>query len=357
MASTKVYRYTLQPYKRQSDRFTCPSCGVKREFSRYVDTATGDYLGEHVGRCNREDNCGHHFTPSQHFANGGEKPTQDWTPPPPQPELPGYRMKREQVRQTMKEAPPCKLVSYLSTILDPVKVKQAAFEYCVGTYTEPGYLNGAAIFWQVDRTGEVRTGKVIQYDSSTGHRIHNAENWSHTLCGGIPEGYMLEQCLYGAHLLDKYPNAPVGIVEAEKTALVARILVPSVLWVATGGLGELKTSKALPLAGRNVTLWPDLGKGFVQWTEKAEQLEPLFESLKVVDLLERVATDAERAKGLDLADYLLSAGSTEVLTSRPVAPMSQQVATNVKTFIDKYNLQGSMNILDIDLTRARITSL
>ncbi len=145
----------------------------------------------------------------------------------------------------------------------------------------------------------------------TGPRVKGAASWAHTLAGGIPEGFKLEQCLFGEHLLDKYPDAPVGIVEAEKTALVARLLVPSVLWLAVGGLGELKLSKLLPLAGRHVTLWPDLGKGFEEWSAKAPDLEPLFASLKVTDLLEQVATDVERANGLDLADYLLSRGSPE----------------------------------------------
>jgi hypothetical protein len=107
------------------------------------------------------------------------------------------------------------------------------------------------------------------------------------LAGGIPEGFKLEQCLFGEHLLDKYPEALVGIVEAEKTALVARLMVPSVLWLAVGGLGELKLSKLLPLAGRHVTLWPDLGKGFERMERQGIRAGPALRIAEGGNLLEK----------------------------------------------------------------------
>lgn len=299
------YRYPLEKYKGQASRYTCPSCGHRHAFTRYVDVNSGQHLAEYVGRCNREDRCGHHVTPREYFAEGGERPPNEWIPPPPPPELPGYRMSRKSVRSTLGAT--CTLLEYLGNAagLDPEQVKYTAWEYCVGGWPEPGQYQSAATFWQVDRTGQVRTAKVVQYDPYTGHRIKGAASWAHALSGGIPQGFKLEQCLFGEHLLDKYPDAPVGIVEAEKTALVARCFVPSVLWLAVGGLGELKLSKLLPLAGRDITLWPDLGEGFIKWSAKAHDLQPLFSSLRTINLIEQYATNAERERGLDLADYLL----------------------------------------------------
>src|SRR2546423_1332965 len=63
------YRYTLEKYKGKRTRHTCPNCGVRKEFTRYLDTQTGDYLAKHVGRCNREVNCGYHYTPKQYFSD------------------------------------------------------------------------------------------------------------------------------------------------------------------------------------------------------------------------------------------------------------------------------------------------
>ena len=244
-------------------------------------------------------------------------------------------MKRERMERTMGKA--CHLLEYLSTEggLDPEQVKSTALEYYVGGWDEPGKFQGAAAFWQVDQAGQVRSAKVQQFNRN-GNRVKewsekdecmkSVTTWAHSQAGGTPQGFKLEQCLFGEHLLDKYPDAPVGIVEAEKTALVARLFVPSVLWLAVGGLGELKLSKLYPLADRHVTLWPDLGKGFEEWSAKASDLAPLFASLKVADLLEQVATDAERGQGLDLADYLLSQGATEQATKAAPEPIPSPLA-------------------------------
>lgn len=349
---SEAHRYTLERYTGPASRYTCPSCGERRTFTRYMDNATGEHLAEHVGRCNREDKCGHHTTPREHFAAGGERPSDGWTPPPMAPELPAYRMAREDVRRTLGN--PCNLLAFLTDEagLDADVVKRTAWEYCVGGWPEPGTYLGAAVFWQVDRAGEVRTAKVVQYAPSTGHRVKGAASWAHALTGGIPDGYRLDQCLFGEHLLDKYPEAPVGIVEAEKTALVARLLVPSVLWLAVGGLGELKLSKLAALAGRHVTLWPDLGKGFSEWSAKAPDMAPLFASLTVAELLESVATDAEREQGLDLADYLLSTATDERQAPTRTPPML--MAKEVAAFMDRHKLWQVASELDMDLSRARI---
>jgi hypothetical protein len=90
-------------------------------------------------------------------------------------------MKRERMERTMGK--PCHLLEYLSTEagLDPEQVKSTALEYHVGGWPEPGKYQGAATFWQVDRAGQVRTAKVVQYDPHTGHRVKDAASWAHAL--------------------------------------------------------------------------------------------------------------------------------------------------------------------------------
>ena len=61
------YSTKLEPYKGQATRYTCPSCGKRREFVRYIYAANGEHIHENVGRCNRVQRCGYHYTPSQYF--------------------------------------------------------------------------------------------------------------------------------------------------------------------------------------------------------------------------------------------------------------------------------------------------
>lgn len=61
------YHYILQPYKGMNSRYLCPECNKGNTFSRYIDSQKGEQLADHVGRCERLDNCGYHYTPKQYF--------------------------------------------------------------------------------------------------------------------------------------------------------------------------------------------------------------------------------------------------------------------------------------------------
>lgn len=51
----------------------------------------------------------------------------------------------------------------------------------------------------------------------------------------LPQEWELPQCLFGEHLLKKYPNKTVALVESEKTAIICSALMPDYIWLATGG--------------------------------------------------------------------------------------------------------------------------
>lgn len=72
----------------------------------------------------------------------------------------------------------------------------------------------------------------------------------------LPREWELSQCLFGEHLLKKYPDKPVGMVEAEKTALICSALMPQLVWVAVGGKGQLG-DKVEVLYGRTIVAFPD----------------------------------------------------------------------------------------------------
>lgn len=82
--------------------------------------------------------------------------------------------------------------------------------------------------------------------------------------------------LFGMHLLKRYPDATVNIVESEKTALFMTTTYGELdknLWLACGGLEFLKVEALRPLIeqGRRVWIWPDKD-GVEKWRAKVGHL-------------------------------------------------------------------------------------
>ncbi len=58
-----MYRFYLD---KSSKKFICPSC-EKKTFVRYIDIETKQFIRTDVGRCDREINCGFHYSPKAFF--------------------------------------------------------------------------------------------------------------------------------------------------------------------------------------------------------------------------------------------------------------------------------------------------
>ncbi|MBK9176603.1 MAG: hypothetical protein IPM46_09755 [Flavobacteriales bacterium] len=367
------HRFILEPYKGPSTRHTCPQCSKPREFARYVDTTTGELLPEHVGKCNRSDACAYHYPPRDYFRDNGTHPTEAdgsaWTPKPEPPPFPPHLHKRAEVAALRAHPERNNLAAYWRDRIGAERWNTVARDYALGTWPS-GSLAGAAIYWQVDHLGNVKAGKVMQYDPSTGKRVHGAQSWVHALTGGIPEGSRLEQCLYGEHLLKSWPmDAPVAVVESEKTAMIAAALVPSILWVAVGAVGAFTLAKLQALTGRKVLAFPDLsrdGSAFTKWREKAVEIGHLFDAVHVSDLLEHMATDADREAGLDIGDYLLRSGDEIATTETPntSAPVNvpAMILSEAETVMQRWAernpaINTLVDVLGLDLKSAKITKL
>ena len=64
------YRYQLERYRGRSTRYNCPQCGRKQVFTKYIDTYNNNiYINDNVGKCDRLDKCGYHYTPHQYFTD------------------------------------------------------------------------------------------------------------------------------------------------------------------------------------------------------------------------------------------------------------------------------------------------
>lgn len=201
----------------------------------------------------------------------------------------------------------------------------------------------------------------MKYNPATGHRIKddnqdNKINWAHAQLksrGVLPQSWELTQCLFEEHLLKKYPDKIVGLVEAEKTAVICSILVPECLWVAVGGKTQLG-DKVDILEGRQVIAFPDTD-GYDKWKQKCD--ERLYLSIVVSDYLQENATDEELNNGADIADLLLRRESDTprhpVLdTESPPSPFYSEI---LKYFSPQYRAEVQALIEDFDLELIGIT--
>ncbi len=297
------YRFILEPYKGIITRHRCPNCNKQRKFTRYIDTETNEHIHNTVGKCDRLDNCGYHYTPKQYFNENKSLPFTPTERPKkfssPIRRITSY-IPEELFRVSLAHHENNNFSKYLVQLFGVDIASKLLSRYFIATSK---HWRGATIFWQIDLKGKVRTGKIMLYDAITGKRIKkpfNHINWVHTVLK--QPDFELKQCFFGEHLLiDK--SKPVAIVESEKTAVIASVYLPQFVWLAVGSLNNLNAEKCIILYGRTVTLFPDLN-GFEKWTQKAKELEHIA-IFTVSDLLEKIAVESERHQGLDVADYLI----------------------------------------------------
>lgn len=317
----------LERYNGPTSRFDCPKCGAKKQFTRYVDNEN-NYYADNVGRCNREVNCGYHLKPFQYFKDNPSLNSFDFSKINQVQKLPIKIdfLPVDIINESVKHWRSNNFTKYLSKLVGWEVVEKVAIKYNIGSSK---LWEGATVFWQVDGLGRPRQAKVMHYNSETGKRTRSQEEalkWNYSNGGyysdksGLDKiSYAgkwilnkneanLKQCFFGEHLLVQNPSHIVGIVESEKTAIIASMYMPNVTWLATGGKhGCSWATKDVckVLKGRTVCLYPDLGC-FDEWSKKMHLIMTLIKcNIKISNLLENKATEVEKQNGYDLADLLL----------------------------------------------------
>ena len=328
------YRYI---FEKKGKKHICPSCN-QRTFVMYIDTVTGELLLKQYGKCDRAVNCGYEFDP---YKDGYSKmiwERENSNIPNRKPYKPLLKLEPikkpasfipvEVFKASLKRHEANCFVKFLIKLFGFKIASELISRYFIASSK---HWTGATVFWQIDIKGKIRTGKIMLYNPATGKRIKEPFKyitWAHKVLK-VPE-FELKQCLYGEHLLSDN-SKPVAIVESEKTAIIASVYLPQFIWLAVGSLTNLQAEKCSVLAGRNVSLFPDLNC-FDKWNNKAKELSNLA-TFTVSDLLERKATDAEKQQGLDLADYLLRFDYREFTDSKAE---SEKQVSNKPEIINEY---------------------
>ena len=64
-----MYKYSLH---KKSTKNECPNCH-KKTLVLYVDIETDEHVSPIVGRCDREINCGYHYSPKSYFMDTNQE--------------------------------------------------------------------------------------------------------------------------------------------------------------------------------------------------------------------------------------------------------------------------------------------
>lgn len=354
------YRYILE---KGSKKHICPNCG-KRRFVRYIDTHTGEYLPEQYGRCDREINC-----PQQDFNNPykdgyskmiceqeqGNKT--DWKPqgykPIQKPKIKPVFFPFEKLKSTLKDYDKNVFIQNLLTNIE-YPFNKTDIEKVVSLY-RLGTIENKICFPFIDIKGNIRTVQVKQFDNknhTTGTTFLHSIIEKHYTRNNEPLPEWLEaynknelkvSCLFGEHLLSKYPHNTIALVEAPKTAIYGTLYFgfpehpTNLLWLAVYNVSSLNFDKVKELKGRNVLLFPDL-KAFDKWSNKINEIKRQLPNtyFKVSNLLETKATEQDKQKGNDLADYLIKQ-DWRLFRIREVPQQKPETVTKVTKVIPKQN--------------------
>lgn len=345
---TNEHRYILASNK--VSKLDCPSCGAKKHWQRYIDKKTGKVLPDMYGRCDNEEKCGRWNDP---YKMGYEKTIREQEISVKSVKSVNAQNKKyffTNMKLTPKPEPVFIPVEVLKKTLEPKHYKQNIFIqnllsmvafpfeikdiekvislYYLGTISK-GYRKGAVTFPFIDINSNIKAIQVKHFDK-TNHTnatdfLHSIiEKWHHKKNKPLPvwlNNYLKNDkyisCLFGEHLLIKYPNNPIGLIEAPKTAIYCTLYFgfpgdnfTNMLWLAVYNKSSFSFDKLKVLHGRDVYVFPDLskdGKTFNEWQVKAKGIENRLPGTQFIfsDLLEKFAPEMDKQAGNDIADFLI----------------------------------------------------
>ena len=306
------YRYELE---KGSKKYVCPRC-KKRKLVKYISTETNQYLEGDFGRCDAESSCGYFLPPNktdnqqntiiirdgnayfefqydEQLKNKVKKlgcrfdsNTKQWILDlnrfkvdlndfasnngfvliEPKKKHLDVVVPKSILTTTLNGYGENTFILELSKIYGVAKVNDVISKYFLGS------VNSALSIPFIANNGSCRAIQVKQFDkeihTTNTTWIHAIEQYKGDWIKEYNKNEKKVSCLFGEHLLLKYPTLPIGLVEAPKTAIIGTLEQPDILWLALGGKSYLKRDRIEILSGRNVTIYPDFD-AYGEWTPKA----------------------------------------------------------------------------------------
>lgn len=326
--------------------FTCFSCGARGGVVEFLKKKEGLSFPDAIRWLGKKYNI------EVDDVDVNYTPTPARPAPPP---LPTLVLPREVVRKRVGHLENDNLINYIKNHIhwkneQRARIHDVLREYCVG-HVAIRNEHQFTVWWQIDAEGHPRTAHYMKYKPN-GKRVKPNEeeyhtDWFHALLDRNkvrnlydPDKQEMRQCLFGEHLLNRYPDAEVHIVESEKTAILMAIAYGNYrmqVWMACCGLTNLSRERLKPLIeqGRKIILYPD-HDGIDRWQQQADYINynNLYVNTEPVTKWWK-PEDGEKA---DIADVVLRMiGCDEVKVPRPLSDIVYDHPA-VATLIDNLNL-------------------
>lgn len=293
----------LEVFKLGDKETFCPDCGYKK-FKPYVLISTGEIISPNLGRCNREYNCTHGQDDRAvvwEYLKGEKIDIDELKNRTPEPPKPLYLYPSDVWERFKKNALNDNLTRFIESrfgdcgdVFRLYEVGNTGQEIFIGQ-RKPEDQNGnetkdapvenyecrfadRVAFAYRDINDRLRGVKVMKYNPD-GHRAkrQTPDGKGRGIVGWLHHYDLKTQkiridktrnefreCFFGENLIkrtDLYKY--VGIVESEKTALIGRICIPDVLFVAVGGRSKINQYEKLANLGliqTPVIFYPDAEK-------------------------------------------------------------------------------------------------
>lgn len=255
----------------------CPRCSSSDAFFGLIENGN---VSEIYGKC---FSCGQFF------------------PPKKQKEEYIYRFEKEQTPYQLNEVEFLGIKehsrNFNNNFINGLLKKDTGYVKILKKYNVVSFSDNVIGFPYISENNEVRSIKKIEYNDDL-HR--NKENkfsisWYHS--GKTAENEYFKYCFFGENLISLNNYKYIGVVESEKTAIIASLFFPDILFIATGSKSTLSNLILLSsLKKKKVLLFPD-ADGYKEWLKISKEWG-FPENWKFADICKRLTNKQ------DIADVL-----------------------------------------------------
>lgn len=224
---------------------------------------------------------------------------------------------------------------FLNYLLDVPGVEVADVFRVIDDYCITPTKEGATIFWNIEgERGRVCDGLIVYHDGEGRRAPDRTPYWVHSTLQLFADD--MQDCLFGEHLLKYTENQgkPIAFVEGQETAVIASLLMPSVVWTATPCLHTLNERQCRILDGLDVSVFPNANE-VTTWARKVARWKDIDTTnwRLQTDWIDKARAMVPGKDRITIADYLLAAARG---MTREAATNQEPTAEDPQLIIEEF---------------------